>query len=67
MRKLKLGKHSGREAIRNLARKEGFEVSDTQIAVFLQDMRQRMADSRGVDANRLFENFLKDDAKKEGS
>ena len=64
-RKLIPGKHSGRKAIRYLARDEGLDLSDEQIEEFLKDMRGRMARTRGVDASTLFRDFLMYNAKRE--
>lgn len=63
-RKLIPGKHSGRKAIRYLANKDGFDVTDEQIEEFLDDMRRRMARTRGVDAMILFRRFLLKQARK---
>jgi homocitrate synthase NifV len=57
-RKFIIGKHSGRKSIQYLAQKEGFDISDEQIDVFLKDMRKQMANTRGVDAKMLFRFFL---------
>jgi len=52
------GKHSGRKSIRHLADDKGYDLSNDQIDEFLKDIRQRMAQTRGIDAIKLFENYL---------
>lgn len=63
-RKLILGKHSGKKAVRYLAEKEGYSLTDEQIDEFLNGLRRRMARSRGVNSSHLFKNFLSKNAKK---
>jgi len=64
LRKLVPGKHSGQKAIRHLALKDGFELTDTQINTFLTDLRSRMAHTRGINSTNLFYEYLLNHAKK---
>ncbi len=57
-RKLILGKHSGRAAVRYLAGLESLTLDDEQITTFLADIRARMAREQGLDVNRIFKEFL---------
>ncbi len=57
-RRLVLGKHSGRKAVRYLAEERGYSITDGLIDEFLCDMRSRMARSGNVDATALFERYL---------
>ncbi len=57
-RELVPGKHSGRAAIRHLAARNSVELSDSEIQEFLSEMRAKMALQKGLDANKIFQNFL---------
>ncbi|GHT65385.1 homocitrate synthase [Bacteroidia bacterium] len=57
-RELVLGKYSGNKSIRYFADSLGYELSDKLITVFLQDLRQRMATTRGIDSVEEFKQFL---------
>lgn len=59
-----LGKHSGLKAVRYFANNEGYEISDNLIDDFLKNMRSQMAQTKGINALSLFDNFLKLKAKK---
>ena len=63
-RKLVLGKHSGKKAIRYLAHLDGFDISDLQIEEFLKDMRHKMACVRGINSDKLFHKYLKKHARR---
>ena len=57
-RKLVLGKHSGRAALRHLAALRSLHLEDQQITVFLADIRTRMAQEPGLDIDHIFSEFL---------
>jgi homocitrate synthase NifV len=57
-RELVLGKYSGSRAIRYFADHLGYELTDELIDVFLTDLRQRMACTRGINSSKLFNQFL---------
>lgn len=63
-REFVLGKHSGLKAVRYFADNEGYEISDNLVRDFLRDMRLRMAQSRGVNASSMFNDFLEKKAKR---
>lgn len=57
-RELVPGKHSGRAAIRHLAARNSVELNDSEIQDFLTKMRSRMAIEKGVDPDKIFQEFL---------
>lgn len=59
-----LGKHSGLKAVRYFANNEGYEISDDLVDDFLKGMRSQMAQTKGINASSMFDNFLKLKAKK---
>lgn len=59
-----LGKHSGLKAVRYFANSEGYEISDSLANDFLKDMRSRMAQTKGINASSMFDDFLKLRARK---
>jgi Isopropylmalate/homocitrate/citramalate synthases len=59
-----LGKHSGLKAVRYFANNEGYEISDDLVDDFLKGMRSQMAQTKGINASSMFDNFLKLKGKK---
>lgn len=57
-RKLVIGKHSGRKAVRHLAATEGYALPDELIDQFLSNMRYQMSLSKNIDATKLFKTYL---------
>ncbi len=58
IRKLVLGKHSGKKAVKYLADLQGFKIKDHQVDEFLSSLRKEMASKRGVNSDTLFNNYL---------
>jgi homocitrate synthase NifV len=57
-RRLTVGKHSGRSALKHLASQRGRLLSDDQAQAFLCSLRQRMSAERGIDSAAIFSDLL---------
>jgi len=57
-RQLVIGKHSGRAAIKYIGKQRGILLSDSQSQEFLNQMRLQMADTKNINAETLFSQYL---------
>lgn len=57
-RELVIGKHSGRAAIKYIGKQRGILLSNSQSQEFLNQMRTQMADTKNINAETLFSQYL---------
>lgn len=57
-RTLQIGKHSGTNAVRHLAREKGVELEEEDITAFLETLREKLSTDNTINPAELFDDFL---------